>query len=105
MIYFFLFAMTKKEYLIKLLSSLSLEVFPTRDNLLSLLNQTTLDENLLAILFDMFAWYVQQTNDSSNKLKLEKSIQFVQKLKSIEAEDQIKDQKDIDDLDKLLNTI
>ncbi len=97
--------MTKKDYLLKLLSALSVDIFPSKDDLMYLVQQDNLDETFLDTLFDMFSSYVKSVNDWVIKQQLEKSIQFVQKLQSIEAEDKIHDQKDIDDLDTILSTM
>lgn len=97
--------MTKKDYLVKLLSALSVDIFPAKDDLMYLVQQDKLDDSFLDILFDMFSSYVKSVNDWVIKSQLEKSIQFVQKLKSIEAEDKIHDQKDIDELDTMLSTM
>lgn len=97
--------MTKKDYLLKLLSALSVDIFPSKDDLLYLIQQDKFDDTFLDTLFDMFSSYVKSVNDWVIKQQLEKSIQFVQKLKSIEAEDKIHDQKDIDELDTMLLSI
>jgi len=97
--------MTKKDYLLKLLSALSVDIFPAKDDLVYLIQQDKFDDTFLDTLFDMFSSYVKSVNDWAIKQQLEKSIQFVQKLKSIEAEDKIHDQKDIDELDTMLSTM
>jgi len=97
--------MTKKDYLLKLLSALSVDIFPAKDDLVYLIQQDKFDDTFLDTLFDMFSSYVKSVNDWVIKQQLEKSIQFVQKLKSIEAEDKIHDQKNIDELDTMLSTM
>lgn len=97
--------MTKKDYLLKLLSALSVDIFPAKDDLVYLIQQDKFDDTFLDTLFDMFSSYVKSVNDWVIKQQLEKSIQFIQKLKSIEAEDKIHDQKDIDELDTMLSTM
>ncbi|MEI6425873.1 MAG: hypothetical protein WCO66_00825 [Candidatus Absconditabacteria bacterium] len=94
--------MTKKEYVRTLLQSLSLDIFPPKDELLYLLEHNTLDDTFLETLFGIFSSYVQTVNNDHIKEKLEKSVQFVKKLQSIEAEDKIQDQQDINSLDSML---
>jgi hypothetical protein len=55
--------MTKKDYLLKLLSALSVDIFPSKDDLMYLVQQDNLDETFLDTLFDMFSSYVKSVND------------------------------------------
>lgn len=97
--------MTKKDYLKKLLSVLPDEVFLPRQDLLYLLDHQRVDRSLLDTLFSIFTAYVTSVTSVLTKQKIQNSLNVLQKLKTIEIEDQLQDQKDIQELDSLLMQI
>jgi len=94
--------MTKKEYLEKLLATISPEILPISWDILLLLKKDKLDASLLETLYQILSEYIKTVSNSAQKEKLNESLSFVQKLKQIESNDKIEDQKDIDELDKAL---
>ena len=97
--------MTKKEYLEKLLATISPEILPISWDILLLLKKDKLDTSLLDTLYQILSEYIKTVNNSIQKEKLNESLSFVQKLKQIESNDKIEDQKDIDELDKALSNM
>ena len=67
-----------------------------------LLKKDKLDASLLETLYQILSEYIKTVSNSAQKEKLNESLSFVQKLKQIESNDKIEDQKDIDELDKAL---
>jgi hypothetical protein len=72
---------------------------------LLLLKKDKLDTSLLDTLYQILSEYIKTVNNSIQKEKLNESLSFVQKLKQIESNDKIEDQKDIDELDKALSNM
>jgi hypothetical protein len=69
------------------------------------LRKDRLDASLLETLYQILSEYIKTVNNSVQKEKLNESLSFVQKLKQIESNDKIEDQKDIDELDKALSNM
>jgi len=97
--------MTKKEYLIKLMETLSSETLPIAPNLLRLLQRDKMWEGLIDTFYTIFHEYALTLKDSEQKNKITASTNFLDKLKATEGEDQIKNQKDIQDLENMLQNI
>lgn len=96
--------MDKKDYLLKILTQLE----PIRNLakwLKILVEQWHLDDNLLDVITQAVEWAIHTAKDELSKKKLEKSLSAMQKMKQIEAESKAKDERDLAELDKMLEEI
>lgn len=84
---------------------LSMEKFPIAKNLLDLLQNNAMGEWLIDIFYNMLHSYALSIKNEKDRKKLDKYVEFVDKLRSLENEDLIKDQKDIADLEDILESI
>lgn len=92
--------MTKKEYLLKLLTALDGKWSMAR-GLRLLVEQNVLDDQTLGWLQHIFAEALKQVNTQKSQESLLKGQAFLQKLQEKELADQTKDEE----LDQLLQTI
>lgn len=92
--------MTKKEYLIKLLTALDGK-WSMAAGLKLLVEQNMLDDQTIVWLQHVFAESIKQISDQNTQKSLVKSQQFLQKLKERELQEQQKD----DELNQLLADI
>ena len=97
--------MTKQEYIIKLLDNIDSSIFVMADDIKALVQTNNISDEFIDMLVVMFKQAVHNTTDKLEKQKLEKGISFLTALKEQEHQSDIKDQKDIDELDSLLATI
>jgi len=96
--------MTKKEYIFKVLDKLS-EYRPIARWLKVLLNQDRLDDKQISWLLTIFENTIKEVSDKTKKDKLQKSMDAIKKFQSLEKEQEKKDAKDIQELDKMLENI
>lgn len=95
--------MNKKEYLLKILTQLE----PIRDLakwLKVLVEQWNLEDNILDILIDAIKWAIHTTKSELAKEKLEKWLNALEKMKDLEQESIEQDKKDLEELDKLIDS-
>lgn len=95
--------MDKKEYLIKILEQLE----STRNLapwLKILVEQWNLDDSIVDILIEAVKWAIYTTKSELAKEKLEKWLSALEKMKQIEQESLEMDEKDLEELDKILDT-
>ena len=95
--------MSKKEYLLKILVQLE----PIRDLakwLEILVNEWDLWDDILDILIDAVQWAINTTKSEVDKQKLQKWLEFLQKMKQMEEESKLQDEKDLAELDKILDS-
>lgn len=95
--------MTKKEYLLKILEQLE----PIRDLakwMKILVEQWDLWDDILDILIDAVQWAVSTAKSELDKQKLQKWLDALQKMKEMEAESKMQDEKDLAELDKLIDS-
>lgn len=97
--------MTKKDYLIKLMELLSPEVLPIAPNILALLQSNAMSDELIDTFYTMFHEYALTIKNEEGKEKIKKSMNFLDKLKSLEGDEQIKNQKDINELESMLQNM
>jgi len=93
--------MTKKEYLLKLLTALETDR-PMAPGLKILVEASVLDDKTIEALFTIFRHAVNTVSEGDEKAKLEKWLDFLQKLQEAELESQKEDLKDIQELDNML---
>lgn len=96
--------MSKKDYIIKLMDSLSWKRALARW-LKILVEWDLLGENTIDSLVQTFDNAIKEINDVDIKDKLIKSQQFLERLRNMEIQSNQSDQKDIDELDLLLQNI
>jgi hypothetical protein len=97
--------MTKKEYLRKLLSTIWTDIFPIAPDIISLIENDQASDAMIDSLYLLFHNAIKNTDNTLDKQKLEKWLKFLDKLKSLEEEQDITDQKDINNLDEILKNI
>lgn len=96
--------MNKKEYLIKLLGQLE-PVWNLAKWLKILLSAEHFDDNVLDVIIQAIEWAIHTAKDEIAKKKLENSLTALQKLKQMESESVAHDEKDLAELDKILENI
>lgn len=96
--------MNKKDYILKVLDA-TMDVFPLARWLKILVNAEALDDTTIDTLVDILSKTIAEINDGETKNKLQKSKNFLEKLKSIEQESHLKDEKSIEILDTMLQNI
>ena len=94
--------MNKKEYLQKILTQLE----PIRDlatGLKILVNEWNLWEDVLDILINAVQWAVNTAKTDLARQKLQKWLDAMEKMKQIENESKSQDEKDLSELDRMIN--
>ena len=95
--------MDKKEYLLKILTQLE----PIRDLanwLKTLVNEWNLWDDVLDVLINSVQWAVSTTKSELDKQKLQKWLDALQKMKQMEEESKTQDEKDLKELDDLIDS-
>lgn len=96
--------MDKKEYLQKILTQLE----PIRDLakwLRILVEQWDLWDDILDVLINAVQWAVSTAKSEMDKQKLQKWLDALNKMKEMEEESKMQDEKDLEELDKMLANI
>lgn len=95
--------MDKKEYLQKILTQLE----PIRDlapGLKILVNEWNLWDDILDVLINAVQWAVSTAKSEMDKKKLQKWLEAMQKMKLMEEESKMQDEKDLEELDNLIDS-
>lgn len=95
--------MDKKEYLLKILIQLE----PIRDLakwLKILVEQWNLWDDILEVLINAVQWAVSTAKSEVDKKKLQKWLDALNKMKQMEEESKLQDEKDLEELDKLIDS-
>ena len=95
--------MNKKEYLQKILTQLE----PIRDLawwLRILVEEWNLGDDVLDVLINAIQWAVNTAKTDLAKQKLQKWLDAMEKMKKMETESRMQDEKDLEDLDNLINS-
>ncbi len=61
--------------------------------------------DLISALYTIFHAFAKTVSSKEGKQKIEKSLNFLNKLKTIEEENTIQDKKDVEDLEKMLSDL
>ena len=93
--------MTKKEYMLKILDSL-VGYWPLARGLKILVEWNALDDKTIDSLVAILDKTIDEIQDSETKEKLQKSKDILEKLKTIEREQHLRDQKSLDELDTMI---
>lgn len=96
--------MDKKEYLIKVLAHLE-PVWGLAKWLKILVEQWNFDDSILDVLIDAIEWAINTAKSDFDKEKLQKWLSAMKKMKELEEESIIEDEKDLAILDSMLNDI
>ena len=96
--------MSKKEYILKILDSLT-GYWSLARGLKILVEGNALDDTTIDSLVDIFAKTIDELQDSEAKTKLEKSKSALEQLKKIEREQHVRDEKSLDELDEMIKEI
>lgn len=95
--------MQKKEYLLKILTQLE----PVRElapGLKTVIEQWDLWDEVLDTIMDAVESWIQSAKSEIAKEKMEKWFGALQKMKQIEKESKLQDEKELAELDKLLDS-
>ena len=95
--------MNKKEYIQKILVQLE----PIRDLakwLNILVEQWNLWDDVLDVLINAVQWAISTTKSKLDKKKLQKWLGALEKMKKMEVESKMQDEKDLAELDSLINS-
>lgn len=95
--------MQKKEYLLKILTQLE----PVRElapGLKTVIEQWDLWDEVLDTIMDAVESWIQSAKSEIAKEKMEKWLGALQKMKQIEQESKLQDEKELAELDKLLDS-
>lgn len=95
--------MDKKEYLQKILVQLE----PVRDLakwLEILVKEWNLWDGVLGVLIEAVQWAVSTAKSEIDKKKLQKWLDALNKMKQMEEESKMQDEKDLEELDKLIDS-
>jgi len=96
--------MDKKEYLLKILTQLE-PIWNLAKWLKILVEQWHLDDNLLDVITQAVEGAIHTTKDELAKKKLQKWLDTLQRLKQMEEQSRLQDEKDLAELDKMLEEI
>jgi uncharacterized protein (UPF0147 family) len=96
--------MNKKDYILKVLDA-TMDYFPLARGLKILISGEALDDTAIDTLVSILTKTINEITDSEAKRKLQKSKDFLEKLKTIEQQSHLKDEKSIDMLDDMLKDI
>lgn len=96
--------MNKKDYIGQVLDKLWV-YWPIARWLKVLLKQDKLDEAQISWLISIFEHAISEASDKTQKEKLQKWVDAIKKLQSLEEEQTKQDAKDIEELDKILENI
>ena len=95
--------MTKKEYLLKILEQLE-SIRDLAKWMKILVEQWHLWDDILDILIEAVQWAVSTAKSEVDKQKLEKWLDALQKMKQMEQESKMQDEKDLAELDSLIDS-
>ncbi len=87
------------------MSTIGTDIFPMAGDVFLLIENNQVTDEMIDSLYLFFQNAIQQTKNTREKMKLEKWLSVLQKIKEIEDQNKIQDQKDIDDLDSILSQI
>lgn len=95
--------MDKKEYLQKILTQLE-PIWDLVPGLKILVNEWNLWDDILDVLINAVQWAVNTAKSELDKQKLQKWLDALNKMKEMEEKNKMQDEKDLEDLDKILDT-
>ncbi|MCX6824019.1 MAG: hypothetical protein NT085_02740 [candidate division SR1 bacterium] len=96
--------MSKKDYILKVLDT-TMDYFPLARGLKILISGEALDDTAIDTLVSILTKTMNEITDGEAKRKLQKSKDFLEKLKTIEQQSHLRDEKSIAMLDDMLKNI
>lgn len=94
--------MDKKQYLIKVLTQLE-PIRNLAEWLKILVEQWNLWDKTIDALIEAIQWAISISESELDKEKLQKWLEALQKMKDMEEESKMQDEKDLEELDKIIN--
>ena len=95
--------MDKRQYLLKVLTQLE-PVWNLAEWLKILVEEWNLWENTLDALIEAVQWAISISKSDLDKKKLEKWLEALQKMKNMEEDSKMQDEKDLEELDKIIDS-
>lgn len=95
--------MDKKEYLLKILTQLE-SIRDLAKWLKILVEEGNLWDDVLDVLINSVQWAVNTAKSEVDKNKLQKWLDALQKMKQMEEESKMQDEKDLKELDNLIDS-
>ena len=95
--------MDKKEYLLKILTQLE-SIRDLANWLKTLVNEWNLWDDVLDVLINSVQWAVSTAKSELDKQRLQKWLDALQKMKQMEEESKTQDEKDLKELDDLIDS-
>jgi len=99
-----IFIMDKREYLLKILSYLE-PVWGLAKWLKILVERWNFDDSMLNILMDAVEWAISTAKSDFDKEKLQKWLDAMKKMRELEEKSLVEDERDLADLDLVLDDI
>jgi CO dehydrogenase/acetyl-CoA synthase epsilon subunit len=96
--------MTNKEYMLKVLDLIK-DIFPPAKDFQMLVEGDMLSEEMSEILLAMLKEVSASMADISDKAKLDKSIEFINRIKAQELAQHTKDEQELKGLEEMFNQI
>ena len=96
--------MTKKDYILKMLDMIK-DIFPPAQDLRALVEGGVVNDQMIDTLTAMIKEIKKVISDEAQKLRLDKSIEFMDKLKAVEAAEHIKDEQKLQELEEIFKSI
>ena len=94
--------MDKKQYLIKVLTLLE-PVRNLAEWLKILVEEWNLEDDVLDVLINAVQWAVNTASSEVAKGKLQKWLEMLERMKQMESESEVQDEKDLAELDRMLD--
>lgn len=94
--------MNRREYLLKILIQLE-PIWNLAKGLRILVEDWNLNDDILETLIEAIQWAVHTAKSDIEKEKLSQWLEVLEKMKQMEEESQAQDQKDLSELDNLLD--
>ena len=96
--------MDRKEFLMKIL----VELEPIRDlanGLVYLVQEWKLWDNVLDVLINAVQWAITTANYVKDKNKMKRSLDALSKLKQMEIDNKLNDEKDLNQLESMIDNL
>jgi hypothetical protein len=96
--------MTKKDYILKMLDMIK-DIFPPALDFKVLVEGDVVSDEMIDTLVAMLKEVREAITDEANKAKIDKSIEFMGKLKAVEAAEHMKDEQKLQELEEIFKSI
>lgn len=96
--------MTKEEYICKLLESIQ-DIFPVGKDFILLIKENALSDEMIDTLVTMLKEVRETVTDAAQKQKMEKTLEYIDQIKSMEQTDHHQDETKIQELEQFFTTL